>query len=211
MYNGASKFNQKGLYVTFEQTEKDLKEQAKLFGWDIESMVKKGMMEIVRIPTKKIDHETAKKIVEKVNKEKFRRLAIDSISTLVVNAPVYTFMTYTDLIDMEKGKSFSPPAILGDFIVKRFIYSFVDGLKDVDHCTTIMISESPEKGEYLSRDTVSEFVCDGVIKLFIDYAGEIPYGKLRLVKLRQTEIDRRDKFLWITGKGLVVKEEPQEF
>jgi circadian clock protein KaiC len=211
LYNGAVKFREKSLYVTFEQNEEALKDQAKLFGWDLERMIKNKMLQLIHIPAKRIDHKTASMIVKKVIKERIKRLVIDSISTLSVNAPIYTFMTYTELIDMEKGKSFSPPSVTGNFITKRFIYSFIDDLKNVDHCTTIMISESPVKGEYLSRDTISEFVCDGVVKVMIDYAGEIPYGKLRIVKLRHTEIDRRDKFLWITDKGLVVKEEPQKF
>ena len=36
LYNGAARFRDKGLYVTFEQTERALLEQANLFGWNLE-------------------------------------------------------------------------------------------------------------------------------------------------------------------------------
>ncbi|MCD6590871.1 MAG: hypothetical protein J7K72_02770 [Candidatus Aenigmarchaeota archaeon] len=204
LYNGASKFNEKGLYVTFEQTERALVEQAKLFGWDFEKYLKNKSIQILHISTREINQETTKSIVEKVMKEKIHRLVIDSISTLAINAPIYTFMTDTALIDISNGRSFFSPPIVGDFIVKRFIYSFIDDLRNVDHCTTIMISESPEKGEYLSRDTISEFVCDGIIHIVFESMGGEFSRSLLVRKMRHTKNDEDIHPLEINNKGLVV-------
>ena len=137
-------------------------------------------------------------------KEKIHRLVIDSISTLAINAPIYTFMTDTALIDISNGRSFFSPPIVGDFIVKRFIYSFIDDLRNVDHCTTIMISESPEKGEYLSRDTISEFVCDGIIHIVFESMGGEFSRSLLVRKMRHTKNDEDIHPLEINNKGLVV-------
>jgi KaiC/GvpD/RAD55 family RecA-like ATPase len=205
LYNGAVKFRERGLYITFEQNEEALKDQAKLFGWDLERMIKNKMLQLIHVPAKRIDHKTANMIVKKVIKERIRRLVIDSISTMSVNAPIYTFMTYTELIDMEKGKSFSPPSVNGSFIVKRFIYSFIDDLRSVDHCTTILVSESPEKGEYLSRDTISEFVCDGVIQIMFESMGGEFSRSLIIRKMRYTKNDEDVHPLEIKDKeGLII-------
>ena len=52
LYNGASKFREKGLYVTFEQNEEALKDQGKLFGWDIEKLIKNKILQLLHIPAK---------------------------------------------------------------------------------------------------------------------------------------------------------------
>ena len=57
LYNGASKFNEKGLYVTFEQTERALVEQAKLFGWDFEKYLKNKSIQILHISTREINQQ----------------------------------------------------------------------------------------------------------------------------------------------------------
>ncbi len=205
LYNGAVKFREKGLYVTFEQTEDGLKEQAALFGWDFDKIIKSKMIQVLHVPTKEIDQETAKSIVDNVIKNKIRRLVIDSISTLAVNAPIYTFMTDAALIDISKGKSFFSPPVMGDFVVKRFLYGFIDDLRNVDHCTTILISESPEKGEYLSRDTISEFVCDGVIQITFESMGGEFSRSLLVRKMRHTKNDEDIHPLEINNnEGLIV-------
>jgi circadian clock protein KaiC len=205
LYHGALKYNEKGLYITFEQTEEALKTQAKLFGWDLESLLKKGKIEIMHIPTREIDQETGKMIVDKLLKNRVKRLVIDSITTLAVNAPIYTFMTDATLIDVAKGRSVFSPPIMGDFLIKRFLYGFIDDMKNVDHCTTLLISESPEKANYLSRDTVSEFVCDGLILITFESMGGEFSRNLIVRKMRHTKNDDDVHPLEINEKeGLIV-------
>jgi circadian clock protein KaiC len=202
--NGAVQFKEKGLYVSFEQNTNSLIDQASSFGWDLESLIKKGQLEIIYIPISEIDKRTSSKILEKIAKEKIKRLVIDSISTLSVNAPIYGFMTDQTLIDVEKRRSFLSPPIIGDFIVKRFIYSFIDELHAANACTTLMISESAEKSEYLSRDTVSEFISDGVVLFTFESMGGEFSRSLVVRKMRNTKNDEDVHPLEISGKGLVV-------
>lgn len=204
LYNGALKYKEKGLYISFEQTEESLKKQASLFGWNLELLIKKGLLEILHIPVRDIDQKTASFIIGKIKKNKLNRLVIDSISTLSVNAPIYSFMSDLTLIDLEKRKSFLSPPIVGDFIVKRFIYSFVDELHIVDGCTTIMISEAGEKSEYLSRDTISEFICDGIILITFESMGGEFSRSLLVRKMRETKNNEDIHPLEISNKGLTV-------
>lgn len=205
LYNGALKYKERGLFVTFEQTLDAVKTQAKMFGWDIEPLIESKKIQILHVPTRGIDQETSKMIVEKVLKENVKRLVIDSITTLAMNAPIYTFMTDATLIDISKGRSVFSPPIMGDFLIKRFLYSFIDELKNVDHCTTLLISESPEKAEFLSRDTVSEFVSDGVILVSFESMGGEFSRNLIVRKMRHTKNNEDIHSLEINEKeGIIV-------
>ena len=47
LVNGINKYNENGLYVTFEQRAEDLKKQASQFGWNLEELEKKGKLIIL--------------------------------------------------------------------------------------------------------------------------------------------------------------------
>lgn len=205
VYNGVTKFKERSLYVSFEQPVKMLVQQAKQFGWDLESLMEKGAFQVDYIPIKDLKPDTADMLVKKIQKEKIRRLVVDSISTLAINAPIYMSVKDISLVDIMKGQSFFSPPILGDLIVKRFIYNFVDALHIMDHtCTTLLLSESAERGEYLSRDTVSEFIVDGVILITFESMGGAFSRSLSVRKMRHTKNDEDVHPLEISSKGLVV-------
>jgi KaiC/GvpD/RAD55 family RecA-like ATPase len=76
--------------------------------------------------------------------------------------------------------------------------------------TTLLISELPKGSGSLSRDGISEFICDGVLLFSIDHTKSSSYRKIRVEKMRHTKIDGGEKFLWFTEKGLEVRDRPQE-
>jgi KaiC/GvpD/RAD55 family RecA-like ATPase len=203
IYNGATKFNEKGLYVTFEEKREQLLEQAKRFGWDLDSLEKKKKLEILPIPSNKINAKTIELIKSKVKKEKIKRLVVDSLTTLTVAAPIYTNPSKVSLKQvMGENTIFSPP-IIGDFVIKQFIYSFISQLKDLE-VTSILLSASAQAGQYMTIDTVSEYAADGVVIInFETMGGE--YSRTLLVrKMRQTHNDEDLHPLEISNKGLVV-------
>jgi KaiC/GvpD/RAD55 family RecA-like ATPase len=205
IYNGITKFNERGLYVSFEQPVRAIIEQARRFGWDLEPLIENDSLAIEYIPVSHLTPNTADLIIQKLAKEKRRRLVIDSLSTLAINAPIYTAVKDVSLVDIMEEKAFFSPPIMGDYIVKRFIYKFVDSLRVMDHiCTSMLISESSEKGEYLSRDTVSEFVADGVILVTFDPMGGEYSRNLIVRKMRNTKNDEDIHPLEISDKGMIV-------
>lgn len=203
IYKGAIA-GEKGLYVTFEETENDILNQAEQFSWDFKELKKKNMAEILAIPARKITPETGNEIIEKCKKEGIKRLVIDSLSTLSVNAPIYTSTKNIAVKDvMADNVVFSPP-IIGDFVVKRFIYNFIDDLKQLPETTKILISEISQDGETMSRDTLSEFLCDGVIIVTFESLGGEYSRSLLIRKMRQTKNDEDIHPLEISKKGLIV-------
>jgi KaiC/GvpD/RAD55 family RecA-like ATPase len=203
LLRGSRDFNEKGLYVTFEQTAEALREQALQFGWDISALEKSGKIKLMAVSIDKLTKNTIKEIQALVKKEGIKRLVVDSLSTLVINAPIYTAPSELAVQDaVGENIIFSPP-IIGDYIVKRFVYSFIEQLRGLD-CTTILISEASEKGEFISRDTLSEFVCDGVVLITFESLGGEFSRSLLVRKMRQTKNDEDIHPLEIGSKGLVV-------
>ena len=47
LYNGASKFNEPGVYVTLETRPRDLRLEAKQFGWNLEELEKKKVFVMI--------------------------------------------------------------------------------------------------------------------------------------------------------------------
>lgn len=203
LIHGVKDFNEKGLYVTFEQRAEAVKDQAKQFGWDIESMEKKGMIRVMSVPASSIKKTIIKDIKDIIKKEGIKRLVIDSLSTLVVNAPIYVEPNELAVQDVVgENVVFSPP-IIGDYIVKRFIYDFIDSLRDLD-CTTLLITEAANGGEFLTRDTLSEFVCDGVVLITFESMGGNYSRSLTVRKMRQTKNNEDVHPVEISKEGIIV-------
>ncbi len=93
---------------------------------------------------------------------------------------------------------------------RESLHRFIRRLRDLE-TTTLLISELPKDSMWLSRDKISEFACDGVILLSLEHTKEKVYGRIRVEKMRGTKIDRSEKFLWFTDKGLEVKDIPQDY
>jgi KaiC/GvpD/RAD55 family RecA-like ATPase len=203
LIKGAEKFNEKGMYITFEQTADALRNQAKQFGWNLEALEKQKKITLMAISINKLTQNTIKEIQEKVKKEGIKRLVIDSLSTLVINAPIYTTPSELSIQDVVgENIVFSPP-VIGDYIVKKFVYRFIEELKTLD-CTSLLISEASQNGEYISRDTLSEFVCDGVILITFESLGGDYSRSLIVRKMRQTKNNEDVHPMEISEKGVVI-------
>ncbi len=204
VYNGARKYGEKGMIISFEQSLDDIRHQAAAIGLDLVTYEKKGLITLMHIPITELDKGTLEKIKKEVERRKIKRLVVDSISTLSINAPIYTPVKDVALKDIMNYKAFFSPPILGDFVVNRFIYGFIDNLRRFSGCTTMVTAEAPEKGDYLSRDTISEFICDGVLALSFESMGGEYSRSLIVRKMRGTKNDEDVHALEISDKGLVV-------
>lgn len=188
LYNGTLKFNEKSLFVTFEERKENLINQASQFGWDLEALEKKGLLNIMEIYSSDINKYTVKSIIDSVNKLEIKRVVIDSLSTLSINTPTI----YEDLNKL--GESFA---------IKKFIYNFIDQLRSLKGITTILISQTIDENQ-LSRDTVSDFICDGIINLVYATMGGEFSRSLLVRKMRRVKNDEDIHPLEIGNKGLVV-------
>ena len=187
LYNGATQFNENGLYVSFEEREQSLKSQALQFGWEFDKLEKANKVKILSIPANSIKETTAFEIISLAKKNSVKRLVIDSLSTLSINTPT-TYSKVTDLTEIS---------------IKRFMYTFINDLRDIrDGVTSLLISQTVE-GQ-LSRDIVSEFICDGIIHINYETLGGKYSRTLTIRKMRETKNDEDVHPVEITPRGLVV-------
>ncbi|MEM3690769.1 MAG: ATPase domain-containing protein, partial [Candidatus Micrarchaeia archaeon] len=117
IYNGAVKFNEKGLYLSLEQTADAIRNQALQFGWDLKKLEEQGKLKIVSIPVRDISSTTAREILEMCRNEGIKRLVIDSLSTLAINAPIYA--THQELSIRDVIKEWSPDGKYIAFVSNR--------------------------------------------------------------------------------------------
>ncbi|MCK5107605.1 MAG: hypothetical protein KAQ83_02680, partial [Nanoarchaeota archaeon] len=185
-YHGAKDFDEKGLYVSFEENSLNLMSQAKKFGWDFEELEKNEKVRIMCIPVKELKEKTIVEIFNFIRENDIKRLVIDSVSSLAINIP----STYTKVTD------------INEFYVKRFIYNFINDLNDLIGVTTLLITQTIE-GQ-LSRDGVSEFACDGIILINYESIGGEYSRHLTIRKMRETKNDADIHPLEISNKGIVV-------
>jgi circadian clock protein KaiC len=67
-------------------------------------------------------------------------------------------------------------------------------------CTSMITSEIPEGSRCLSRDTISEFMVDGIILLDLDMT--MDRRKLTIRKMRATKHTLKPHDIVITGGGI---------
>ncbi len=189
LYKGATKYSEKGLYVTIEERPENLRIQAKQFGWDIARLEKQGKISFLKMPIDEANVDIITLIKNALKKSKAKRLVIDSLSILAINATMYRLP-----IKVKGAKKMSfmrteiqPSSISGGEEVQQFIYVFISRLADLG-VTTLFIADSPQGEGYLTRDTVSEFACDSVIQLKSLAMGKTVNRTLEIKKMRSTAI-----------------------
>ncbi len=187
LYNGATKFNENGLYVSLEEREDSLKNQALQFGWDFNKLEKDKKVKIISITAKNIQETTGEGIITLARENNITRLVIDSLSALSINTPT-VYSKVTDLTEIS---------------IRRFMYKFINDLRDIkNNITSLLISQTTD-GQ-LSRDSVSEFVCDGIIHINYETLGGEYSRTLAIRKMRETDNDEDIHPLEISKSGLVV-------
>lgn len=184
LYHGAE-LGDKGLYISFEESKSNLISQAAQFGWDLNKLEKDEKVKIISIPVKDINEKTAKEILKLAKRYNAKRLVVDSLSALSINSPT-TFSSTTDVTD---------------YSIKRFMYSFITEFRNLD-LVSLFISQTTE-GQ-LSRDGVSEFICDGILHIRYDSIGGEFSRSMTIRKMRECKNDEDMHPVEISKKGLVI-------
>jgi circadian clock protein KaiC len=210
LYNGATKFKEKGIYITFEETREDILNQANHFGWDIEKLEKKKMLRVLTFSiTKHQDIVSINKAIEEtVNELKPDRLVFDSISAFSVWAEIRSGL------ELLESMGFSHPQEAGympsgEGITRATIAETIRRFKELK-LTSMVVSERPETSEFLSRDTISEFLCDGVIVLYYTSIGGESFGNIEVRKMRNIGHKHGTFTTKISAAGMEVGTEPSD-
>ncbi len=198
IYTGA-KNKEPGLYVSIEEKPDKLREQALFFFKDFKKLEDKKLINFLKIPTNIAGLDIVEFIKDAVKKTKAKRMVIDSLSILSINSSMYKIGLKTTL-------PFSSAAIMTNNSfeeTKQMIYLFINKLSEFP-TTNLFIADSSEQGMYLTRDSVSEFVCDGVIRLKQLMIGRTVQRVLEIIKMRNTDVKPGAHTLMFTNSGLQI-------
>lgn len=191
IYHGAKEFSENGLFVSLEQSESDLIQQAKTMGYDMDKLIKSKKISLMYTPLDKMTREFIEDIKQKANEINAKRLVFDSLSLLVLN-PLFLQDKKFSLVDGEK--------LIVAFNEQHFVYNFIKLIEQIDTTTIIIKGEYPNK----SDNSISEFVCDGVISLKSVSMGKIHSRTLEIMKMRKTDCKGGIYPFKITKKGIII-------
>lgn len=184
LYEGATKMDEPGLFVTLESNLKDIVWNMESFSWDIKSLQDSNKLKIYRlnlatdIPedrmAESIDREL-EVIASMVKEMGAKRLVVDSTTAFGLWTP-------------NPGR------------LRAVLYKFASALKDMD-CTTLMTTEIKGGKTTFSAFGVEEFLTDGVIALYFTP----PHRNMFIRKMRGTNHSKSVHPFEINEKGINIK------
>jgi KaiC/GvpD/RAD55 family RecA-like ATPase len=179
IYNGVTRYGEKGVYATFEEDEASLQRNMLKLGMDLEKLEKTGRIKVVGLQAMKEAGLNANLdyILETVRELKAERLVIDSITALF----------------MGTGEQFE---------YRTLMHLFYKILKKIG-CTTIMTCSIPAGSATLGLG-IEEFIADSVIILENVVAGAELKTRFLIRKMRGTSHSRTYHDVLIGERGLKI-------
>jgi len=181
--NQGLKEGEKGIYITLEEDERSIIEDARAFGWDLKPHIDSKKLVIV-----KLEPTDAKTTISRIKSElpEFikafgaTRIVIDSVSLLNM------------LFDNEHDKRVA-------------LFNLTQLIKKTG-ATCIMTAEVKDENPLATRDGLAEYVSDGVVALrYVEVADKNEMQlTLRIVKMRRIKHSRRITPYAIGPRGLEV-------
>ncbi|MBI1971729.1 MAG: hypothetical protein HYS53_00350 [Candidatus Aenigmarchaeota archaeon] len=181
LYNGATRFGEKGVYISFEENPEIVKSDMKLFGMDFDTL--EAERKVVFIKYDPYHIEDIFDIIESnVRLTGATRVCIDSISALGLYV--------RDIPEL-----------------RRMIFNLGMTLRKLN-CTSIITSEIPPGASGISRFGVEEFISDSVIVLYY-FKSETTFTRaITIWKMRATNHSKKIHPYEIGERGVVTY--PQE-
>jgi len=168
LYHGA-KNGEKGIYTSFDQNVEDLIVQSEIFGWDIRPLIENGMLKLISMDIKDVKIDD---ILNEIKYGEYKRAVIDSLSAILLHPIAWKDMDVPYIFTGKLDELIPDPQNL--MVASRVLLNkILTEIKKLD-CTSIIISELTEGSRGLSRDTISEFLVDGVITLHYLILGSTP-------------------------------------
>jgi len=180
LVNGALKFNEPGIYITFEENKKKLIKHMKSFGWDLEKLEKEDKLTIVEYTpqqVKKLLSEGGGIIDNVIEKNKVKRMVIDSLTA-------FTLLHKDALEKIEASLA---------------LFNMVSEWG----CTALLTAESePDPSQH--KAMIMEFEVDGVILLYNVRKEDTRERSLEILKLRGIHHASKIFPMKVTDQGIEI-------
>ena len=181
LYNGITRFEENGLFVTLEEEVTDVVKDMSRYGWELDNLANQKKFATVQSP---IPFELSEgkvsldSLLDNIHRQAMavdaRRIVFDSIASLG--------LPYDD-----------PVALRRDVLRLGALFRELG-------CTTLLLTEMLEGETRVTRYGIEQFVAHGVIALHVTPT----YRALQVVKMRGTNHDMGIHRLRIIETGLVI-------
>jgi len=189
------KNGEKCLFLTSDERIHNLVSQAKKFGFDFEAAVHSGLLKFMYLDLEK--HTVHKDMETEIRSGKYSRVVLDSLTPLS-EMPVWVMSRGTEIIPSEDSVMMTPLPIDSIQATRMHVRRLLSILEE-DDCTALVTSEVAEGSRNLSRDSVSEFLVDGILVLDLDPS--MDRRKLTVRKMRGTKHTLKPRDIEINTKG----------
>jgi circadian clock protein KaiC len=181
LYNGATNYNEPGLYVTFEEQKESIFKHMLSFGWDFAQLEKERKLVFLEYPPHEVDRFISEGAVieDMVRDYGIQRVVMDSITSFML--------------------------LYNEEYRRRQVFLKTMEILRKWGCTTLLTSEGmgTEDGEVKTRFGV-EFLADGLLSIHSIKKGGVKEFALEVVKLRGAAHDMRMNLMKITPQGIEV-------
>jgi KaiC/GvpD/RAD55 family RecA-like ATPase len=193
--NEGLKQGEKCLFLTSDQRIDNLLRQAKKFGFDFVTPMNHGLMTFKYLDLEK--HTVHKEMEQEIQTGNYNRVVLDSLTPLS-EVPVWIAHRGTEIIPSEDSIN-NPVYPLDSVQATRMHVRRLLGILEEDDCTALVTSEISEGSRDLSRDSISEFLVDGILILDLDSA--MDRRKLVIRKMRETKHTLKPRDIEINSLG----------
>jgi KaiC/GvpD/RAD55 family RecA-like ATPase len=186
---------EKCLFLTSDERIANLMNQAKKLGFDFDTAVKTGQLKFLYLDLEK--HTVHKEMEDEIRMGDYSRVVLDSLTPLS-EMPIWVVSRGSELIPAEDTVINTPLPIDSVQATRMHVRRLLRILEE-DACTALVTSEITEGSRNLSRDSVSEFLVDGILVLDLDPS--MDRRKLTVRKMRGTKHTLKPRDIEITSKG----------
>jgi KaiC/GvpD/RAD55 family RecA-like ATPase len=188
------KNKEKCLFFTSDERIDNLMAQAKKFGFDFNGATKNGQLKFLYLDLEK--HTVHKEMENEIRIGNYSRVVLDSLTPLS-EMPVWVVNRGSEIIPTEDTTN--TPLPLDSIQATRMHVRRLLRILEEDECTALVTSEITEGSRNLSRDSVSEFLVDGILVLDLDPS--MDRRKLTVRKMRGTKHTLKPRDIEINSKG----------
>lgn len=189
------KHGEKCLYLTSDERIQSILKQARQVGFDFRPAMDTEQLKFMYVDLDKSNIH--KEMEEVIRQGQYTRVVLDSL-TPMAEIPVWMSGVHEIIPseDSQMTKGFPPGSAPATRVHIRRIMSILSR----QNCTAMVTSEVPEGSRSLSRDTISEFLVDGII--LMDLNTDMDRRKLTIRKMRATKHSLKPNDIAITEGGI---------
>lgn len=172
---------EKCLYLTSDERVHSLIFQANELGFNFQQYIDSGQLTFLYLDLEKRD--VHKEMDDILRTDSFSRVVLDSLTPLS-EIPVWLVNKGSEIIPSDLSLDRNTFPVNSIQATRTHVRRLLSILSDTD-CTTLVTSEIPEGSHCLSRDSISEFLVDGILLLDLD--STMDRRKLTIRKMRGTK------------------------